>query len=523
MKILISPSTDVIPKDKETVEKWNVDKILVYGADINDNLQELPFNESDLDITILIPTILNSINALAYDGANLALRILFKSICKRNKGINIVLMGCETAESFLKHYPYPNILKIPGISYSIFNYGIISESKQEQCPINQRKDYKNYIVNLGIGMPASFKSTHSLTNEWSLYKWNSFMDFNDTADGSRLNYLYFDYIKAVERINNVKYQKICNSQQLVQKLNALKARQSKILLIDDNIRWHHFFERFFDNSKISFESIGEIFKKMTADEVIQQIKKKVEEFSPDVILLDFRLIEDRDAEEKFDKISGTLVLQVLKGTFDNPGMAYGRQVVLFTATSRIENMMRLKQLNADGCILKEKPENYQGKEITKDAISKMIATLETAVERADFLITLNDKITELEAMPLSTMPELKVTIQTMSDSVRLITQNNELNEGVLKLTYLNLFSILESLKPSNIKINTYIQNNAPNDILNKWNNIDNIRNSLAHGDKEVKVDNIKQLLSVTLIKKWEIILCDYIIAFIKHKLTITNG
>ena len=88
----------------------------------------------------------------------------------------------------------------------------------------------------------------------------------------------------------------------------------------------------------------------------------------------------------------------------------------------------------------------------------------------------DQKIRELNAIRLGTKPALSDTIQTVSESVRLITQNNDINEGVLKLTYLNLFSILECMKPSNMKhIDEYIQRTAPNEILKDWNNIDDVR------------------------------------------------
>ena len=163
-------------------------------------------------------------------------------------------------------------------------------------------------------------------------------------------------------------------------------------------------------------------------------------------------------------------------------------------------------------------------EITKKAISKMVSTLNTTIDRAVFLIPLNEKIRELNAIRLGNKPELSDTIQTVSESVRLITQNNDINEGVLKLTYLNLFSILECMKPSNMKhIDEYIQRTAPNEILKDWNNIDSVRNSLAHGDKEVKIDNRKKALSLDLIKDWTLNLCDFIKAYINYNICKING
>lgn len=448
MKILISPSTAIISTDKATAQKWNVDRIMAYGSDIDTNLYELPFKESD-DVMILIPTILDNTNALAYDGANMALRILFKTIRKRQKGINIVLLGCETMASFLIHYPYPNILKIPGISYSLFNRKIVAELEDSTCSINQRKDYKDFIMNLGINLPSSFKSTHSVTNEWCLFKWNSFMDFDRLTEDESLGYLYFDYTKAVEKIHQVKYKSLKDSETMIQNIELLKKKDTRILLIDDNPQWHRFFERFFADSMVKFKSIGENFRKMDINDLIEQVNENVKCFEPEVILLDFRLIEDRDAEKEFDEISGTRVLKELKGNFEKPGIAYGTQILIFTATSRIENILRLQKFNADGFILKEKPEQYASKKITKKLISEMVRDITSAVDRAKFLIPLNQRL--LNLWDLVTRIEfknnaLKEAIKTIAESVRLITQNNELNEGILKFVYLNIFKIFEEIK-----------------------------------------------------------------------------
>lgn len=524
MKLLISPSTSVIPADKMTTEKWNVDHILTYGSDIKADFSQLPFKESDPDVTIIVPTIIESRNALAYDGVALALKILFKTICARQRGINIILMGCETPSSFMRHYAYPNIMKIPGISYSLFNCKTVAALRPESCPIMLRDDYKPYLKNLGISMPTSFRSTHSMTNEWSLYKWNSFMDFDESADHGITDCLYFDYIKAIEKIDNIKSRKISNNEPLCKKLEALRHKQSRVLLIDDNIKWHRFFEKFFSNSNICFESIGENFKKMAADEVLRQALEKVESFNPNIILLDFRLIEDKDADEKFSNISGVTVLQGLKGNFVNTGIAFGRQILMFTATSRIENFLRFKSLNADGFILKEKPENYTGKEITKDAISKMISSFETAIDRANFLIPLNANIDALSAIS-NKYPEMgektKIAIAMMSQSVRQLTQNNGLNKDVLKLAFLNIFSVLESLKDDNGSLYKFISEEASRIKLSPeyfvlLEPICEIRKCLAHGDPVIDKGELRErIISVDILLKWTINLSVFIVEFLK--------
>ena len=234
-------------------------------------------------------------------------------------------------------------------------------------------------------------------------------------------------------------------------------------------------------------------------------------------------MEDQDAEIKDDmkRISGYKVLRdILKGNYVTPKPSFGRQVLIFTATSRIENILMLREGYADGFILKEKPENYNGKEITKDVIATMVSLLGTAIDRAKFLIPMNERLKELSILASSSDSELKQTIKMVSESVRQITQNNKLNEDALKLSYLNLFSILEHLKPSHYRnMDSYIQENAPNDILRYWNNINNVRNALAHGKRHANINHKDILISAELIKEWQIRLCNFVKKFIVHRIT----
>lgn len=448
MKILISTDASSALRDNPNNRNaWGVDRILVWGTDINDSLDSLPPNVPGL--TILVPTILNRKNALSYDGATLAMRILFRYIYNYRNGINIVLLGTESLESFLCHFSYPNIIKIPGLHYCLRNRQLVASIDLPTNNITTRKQYSPYLSQLGINLPASFKTTHSLTNEWCLYKWNDFMGFSDAADDDNLNLLYFDYLKALEKVKDVRYRKLENNIDLKKEILSLKETSMRILLIDDNPRWQIFFEKFFLKSKVKFDAIGHNYKKFDLARIMSEITEKVTVYNPDVILLDFRLLEDRDADCRFEDISGTQILSMLKGSFDKPGVSYGRQILIFTATSRIENVLRLKALNADGFILKEKASLYSGKEDTKVSLSNMVGNIIRASERAKFLIPLNDKfdlLTDIVTVNSVIIGE-KVAkhIKSAAESIRLITQNNEINEGVLKLMYLDIFNIFESI------------------------------------------------------------------------------
>ncbi len=519
MKYLITHNTEIV--NQGGAEEWGVNKVVPFD-NLDRDLSLLPLiNEP---IIYFIPTILDYNNPLNYDGANLALRILMYYVRCRRMNVDFVLMGSESERDFMLTFEYPNIMKIPGIHYARFNKSIVRDYECPRKEILSSEDYLPYFEKLNLKLPSSFKSTHSLTNEWCLYKWNSFMGFGTRAELHEG--LYFDYIITIERLNSVKNKTV--SEHLKQRIKNLPTRM-RLLVIDDNSGWHDFFERMFsDHPVVDVHCLGSDFKKLKYDEVEAQIQQEVKSFQPDVIILDFRLMEDKDAEVKdnMKDISGYKVLSnVLKGDYKTPCDSFGRQVLIFTATSRIENILLLKEGNADGFILKEKPENYNGKEITKDLISKMISTLKEAVDRAKFLIPLNEKLDNLIKLveaTNNTTTEIGVAIKLTSQSVRQLMQNNNLNKDILKIEFLNLFSILESLKSNKLeKLFPFINSEASiikldPEIFILWEDICEIRNCLAHGDNEISKGKLKgKVIDSVILFEWSLNLVTFVFEFMK--------
>ena len=509
-RILITPDSEKLPDNQAHRDSWRVDEILLWNHDITSDLDNLKIEHN---VVIFIPTILYSDNALAYDGVELALRIFFRYIKANNAGIRIVLLGVECSNAFMQHYPYPNILKIPNFSYTYFNRTKVAQFMPEETPhLPEIEEYKHLIETLGIQMPSSFKSTHSMTNEWCLYKWSEFMGFESSDSDAISNSLYFDYLKALQSIEGIRAKGA--SEKLKNKIKELP--EAGILLIDDNPNWHSFFSYFFAESNIKFRAIGQDFKNLELEEVSKYIQDVVRQYKPDIILLDFRLTEDSDYNaESAEKISGAKLLKILKGTSGNPGVSFGSQVVIFTATSRIENILMLKNLGADDFILKEKPSQYIGKKTTDEIIKEALKQFKTAINRAELLIPLNEKLRTIEEVSKRHVKAIGDNVRNYSymtfQSVRNITQNNSLSVDTLKLVYLNIFGIFEEIgRNSNYvdwskgyNLNTAISSIIPNRIGKKvddteWNTIRKIRNQLVHNDKtirkgkpEIPIDKLK--------------------------------
>lgn len=178
--------------------------------------------------------------------------------------------------------------------------------------------------------------------------------------------------------------------------------------------------------------------------IVAEVNNIIDSFAPNVILLDYRLIEDADYSNQKD-VSGVTVLRKLKGTADKPGCCFGRQIIMFTATSRIENILRLKRFYADGFILKEKPLEYIGKKTSDEVLSSAIQTISDAINRAKFLVPLNVRLSTLSGLTEYVGQETREEINKVANSVRTITQGNELTKNVLKLVCLDIFGLIEAI------------------------------------------------------------------------------
>lgn len=440
MKILISPFSDRLPDNDETRESWSVDQILLYQKDISSDLIDSIINLIHDEATLYVPTVLDVTNALSYDGADFALQLLMKAISCDICRIQIYLMGIENQSMFMLKYKYPNILKLPNIKYVYFNkYEVRRFDEAFDC-IPTHQEYINMLDALGIQLPSSFHTTHSVTNEWCTYKWSSFLNINKGGSFDLPQALYFDYLKTKFHLSEDRFER--KAERIFDKVKALP--ESKILVVDDNCRWHRFFTEFFADTKIEVKCIGSDFKRKDVDMIVAEVNNIIDSFAPNVILLDYRLIEDADYSNQKD-VSGVTVLRKLKGTADKPGCCFGRQIIMFTATSRIENILRLKRFYADGFILKEKPLEYIGKKTSDEVLSSAIQTISDAINRAKFLVPLNVRLSTLSGLTEYVGQETREEINKVANSVRTITQGNELTKNVLKLVCLDIFGLIEAI------------------------------------------------------------------------------
>lgn len=322
-------------------------------------------------LVLLIPTILDPFNAYSYDGVEYALKYYFHFVSIKKCDFQIILLGTEEESAFWRHCEYSSFLRCPHVSYLKNNIYPIKDCLARIGSVAMDMDWAYCIERLkqlDIKKPASYKTHHSITNEWSIYRWSKYLGIENIEIKKEIeDFLYFNYLKAIYPEKHIDSKKI------------LLLEKGKVLLIDDEVGkgWSSFFKSFCNKyTGTEFDSIGETFKNLSAEEIIIAAEEKVKKYCPDVVVLDLRLHDDDFDNKEPLQLTGARVFERIKKINE------GIQIVVFSASNKVWNYLPLA---SDGVILKESPELSVRENYTQECIKNMLETLRTSLERGSFL------------------------------------------------------------------------------------------------------------------------------------------
>jgi len=326
---------------------------------------------------IFIPYSLSDENYLEFVGLRFASHIRLTNYFN-NIQTPIIFFGHETSHEINRLSNLGTILFTRGI-YQTEKITIKDFENQVKYIKNNYKEFeqalfiKKFIEQILISPSGNYATHHSVTNEWSIYRWanalkvdNENIQAIEKTIGSNL---YFKYLKAKYPIKEFI------------DANEKSVEKGRILYVDDEIEkgWDSIFRKICLNKNCElarYKSIGANFKSLeNPNEIIETVLNEVEIFKPDVVLLDFRL-HDMDFETtKPEEVTGFKILQQVKKTNE------GIQVIILSATNKIWNLMELEKAGADGFILKESPDLSVDEDYSKNAIEKIYETLNKALEK----------------------------------------------------------------------------------------------------------------------------------------------
>lgn len=365
-----------------------------------------------------------------------------------NREKNIFLYSFTGIEDYFSNECF-NILKTKGVFLIDYNVDSILQSSKNEKSYLSTERIPNEVFKLKLDIPLNYEDSHSLANEWAIYRWANTINASNkeiiNIESKLENDLYFKYLKTIYPINT---SDIITEDELQLKYEG----EPTILYIDDeaNKGWSEIFEKImFEANDIDFLHLDDEFNEKSKKEIIDismdKIKDKDE--NVDVVILDFRLHKSDFDQTSIEDITGYKLLKEIKEY--NKGI----QVIIFSATSKIWNLQALQEAGADGFIMKESPENHVNSNFTKQTIENIILKLNECLS----MVFLKDVCINIE--------NIKTHILSISNT----TGNLGLNEGLVRMKFKNeifiqLDIIYDCLKRSSQNISTFI--NDENSYLN---------------------------------------------------------
>ncbi|GIV42913.1 MAG: hypothetical protein KatS3mg035_0036 [Bacteroidia bacterium] len=355
-----------------------------YNDDLDQRCHEQVTALLESACDILVMPINVTPNFTEYSGLVLAHHIRLSSNTQL-LNLPIIFWGFIDLITLLKLTPLARILLSDKVLYiNLLNHYDIKEiveslKKMEDTTL----DIQRFLKTIELHPPDNYESHHSIDNEYALVRWSQYIGcyeqlpkaFKKEFD-SRLYFKYLNIKKDLEEVNDKK--QFC----------ILLSTKTKILLIDDEEKkgWGEFYKAFFKNSpnitmqssNISFDGIQD------TTTLINQVKKKVIDFNPDIVLIDLRLI-DNDFDENMppESLTGIKAIELIKE------MKQWIQVIVTTASNKVWNFNSAKQKGANDFIIKD------GFTEPQHTINRLIKAIEICAKRADYLKKVDAKLQEI--------------------------------------------------------------------------------------------------------------------------------
>lgn len=379
-------------------------------------------------------------NYLEYLGIRLAYHIRLTKSLGEKANIPIVFVSEESLQFLGLTYPEPSIFFTKGIYF-------IKESIEDfekalrwyiDGNIKGLEQTGDFIEALNIAPPANYQSHHSITNEWSVLRWAKVLNIpfeNIQLKGIKQNIESLLYYKFLQ----LKYPIRSESNELDFKIEG----KGKILYIDDewNKGWNLVLKNIFSSLPgVTFETFENEFKDKSQDVIIKECIQKILENEPDVILLDLRLSDSDFGLNKTKALSGYLILDIVKSI--NPGI----QVVIFTASNKVWNLIELQTIGADKFVLKESPELSADGSFSKLAIEQLASSVSESFKMS-FLKKIHVKMKEIELLlnngSLIDENDFSTRLKNNLEVTFKLLKDTKMSSKYFNYAFLQLFQIIE--------------------------------------------------------------------------------
>jgi len=424
----------------------NTDEVIIYGENtdleftqlINENLNLKTYDN------IFIPICFGE-TLSDYNGLRLATHI--RCTDSKNQLSRIFLYGFLKID-YLYENDYFNIIKTKNVELVDFSKLAFERACKAENAFFTKKDLPKEIKKLNLNYPKNYIDNHSIKNEWAIYQWTKILDIELDEDLQK-NYnkvnsdIYFKYLKTKELVSNS--EKIVSKE----KLKIDYKGNPKVLLVDDEAEkgWYEILAYLLgDTNGVSIDYIGEDFKKINRDEIINKTLKKIKDDDIDIVLLDFRLNNEDFNPGTIDEITSVQIIKKIKKL--NPGI----QVIVFSATNKIWNLIKLQEIELDGFILKTSL-GFNEYLKTYNLISSFLNVFTKSFKRIflkDLFSLLSNIKENLYNSDYIDETDYHFFIRTLINNINVIesaTKNIKLRDkSTLDIVYLNCYNFLEQFK-----------------------------------------------------------------------------
>ena len=332
-----------------------------------------------------------SANYLELYGLRVAYHIRLSQELADTRYVPIVILSDLNGYTLNKLEPMARILFTKNIFLEPNTQSTIKTFNEKYISKLTEKEFSNKFLKVIEIEPPENSSSHSIANEWAIYKWAKELNINDsvTVENTVENVshqLYFKYLQGENKIN----EGIENKKSKIKKLPSTELiysfkNKTNILCIDDewDKGWKDIFDTYFKSypSDNDLEILSINFNNKKFEDIEKKIVDKIFKYKPDLIVLDMRLVQDDHNELiSSENISGIQLLNKIKNTSVDTKLNPGVQIIMLSATGRSDI---LEQANKDNKILGYIKKDHMEDETTKtnENILKLKGFLEDAEKK----------------------------------------------------------------------------------------------------------------------------------------------
>jgi len=409
----------------------------VIDTDIDTYIsQEFIPEIKDKEIDILFIKDSLSQNYLDFLGLRLAYHIRLSKELKDKRFIPIVILSDLDGYNLNKFTSLARILFTKNIFIGDNSPHTI-EFYKANLTANEsfKKNFKEEFLDvIDIVAPKDYLSSHSIANEWSIYRWGKYLGIeNKDIEKNISSMLYFKYLKNKYPIENID-----------DFIPDTPTQIGKVLYIDDEWKkgWKEIFESLFP-LPIVFKCVEKNYKdKKYPHEIIDFVKSEIINYKPDTIILDLRLHDDDFQEDRnIDDLTGIKILKIIKEEINR-----GIQCIALTASQNSLILEKLYKYDIVGYVKKEHPNNY--KLDTKENINKIVTLVDTGLENKYLkdIWTTQEKIKGLEGFLIINEEDLLSELFLNSQFIFDILNSKAKNKNNMAiLTIYKCFEVIASI------------------------------------------------------------------------------